>query len=134
MNEFLNKLTENINLIDIGCSDELQTRWKPIESRLNYIGFEPNKVECERISKLPNDFNDSLFLPYAVAGFTGKANIHITESFYCTSLLRPNYKWLERFEFSDYFRLKGVEEIEVISLDEITELNTINVDIIKCDS
>jgi FkbM family methyltransferase len=134
MNSFLDRLDESISLIDIGCSDELQSRWKPIERKLRYIGFEPNKDECDRISKLPNNFKESLFLPYAIAGFTGKANIHITDSFYCTSLLQPDQKWLKRFEFADFFRIKSVQEIDVHSLDEIPELKTIDIDIIKIDS
>jgi FkbM family methyltransferase len=134
MNSFLDKLTENINLIDIGCSDQLQMQWKPLEKKLKYIGFEPNAAECARISNVPNNFNSSLFLPYAVAGHSGKSNIHITESYYCTSLLKPDYKWLERFEFADLFKLKSIEEISVVSLDEIGDLKNIDVDIIKCDS
>jgi FkbM family methyltransferase len=134
MNLFFNELNENINLIDIGCSDELQMQWKSLETKMNYIGFEPNKAECERISKVPNNFHASLFLPYAVAGYTGKSNINITESYYCTSLLKPDYEWLQRFEFADFFKLKNVEEISVMTLDEIPELRGIDVDIIKCDS
>jgi FkbM family methyltransferase len=134
MKSILNVLDENINLIDIGCSGKPQSQWEPIESKLKYFGFDPNKEECARLSAIPNNFNSSIFLPYAIAGFTGKANLHVTKSLYCTSLLEPNYKWLSRFEFSDLFTLKSKEEINVTSLDDAEELKQIDVDIIKCDS
>lgn len=130
----MNKLNDEINLVDIGCSDSLQSQWKFIERKLKYIGFEPNKEECERVSKLPNNFSTCLFLPYAIAGFSGTTNIHITESFYCTSLLEPDYEWLDRFEFADFFKLKKIEAIDVRSLDEIHALKEVDIDIMKIDS
>lgn len=134
MNSFLNKLNENINLIDIGCSGKPLSQWKPIESKLKYVGFDPNKEECARLSAIPNNFNSSSFLPYAIAGFTGKAKLHVTNSLYCTSLLEPDYKWLSRFEFSDLFTLKKIEEVMVSSLDDLEELKKMDIDIIKCDA
>lgn len=134
MESILNELNGNINLVDIGCSGSPQSQWKPIESKLKYVGFDPNKAECARLSAIPNNFNSSLFLPYAIAGFTGKANLHVAKSLYCTSLLEPDYKWLKRFEFSDLFTPKSKEEINVTSLDDVEELKQIDIDIIKCDS
>ena len=110
-----------INLIDIGASGSLDTKWRPIESMINLVGFDPNYEECERLNRLPHNYSSATYLPYAIAGENGEAILYKTKSIYCYSLLKPNSKWLERFSFSDLFEVLAEEKIRTQRLCEVPE-------------
>lgn len=124
---------EGINLIDIGSSGSLDTKWAPIKELINLIGFDPNKEECDRQNKLPSQFKSSTFLPYAVHGKDGVETIYKTRNIYCYSLLKPNKPWLDRFSFHDLFDVQEEEPIPVRAIDKIEELKAFSSDIIKID-
>jgi FkbM family methyltransferase len=122
-----------INLIDIGSSGSLDAKWNPIKELINLVGFDPNKVECERQNKLPSQYKSSTFLPYAVHGKDGVETLYMTRSIFCYSLLKPNNQWLDRFSFHDLFDVQGEESIPVRAIDKIEELKDFPPDIIKID-
>lgn len=124
---------DGINLIDIGSSGSLDAKWAPIKELINLVGFDPNKAECERQSKLPSQYKSSTFLPYAVHGKDSVETLYMTRSIYCYSLLKPNKQWLDRFSFHDLFDLVGQESIPVRAIDKIEELNDFSPDVIKID-
>ena len=123
-----------INLIDIGASGNLDPKWRPIESMTNLVGFDPNSEECERLNKLPHDYNSATYLPYAIAGEDGEAILYKTKSIYCYSLLKPNSKWLKRFSFSDLFEVIAEEKIRTHKLCEVPEIKDLDVDVMKSDT
>ncbi|MHB8760496.1 MAG: FkbM family methyltransferase, partial [Thiobacillus sp.] len=122
-----------INLIDIGSSGSLDSKWAPIKELINLVGFDPNREECERQNKLPSQYRSSVFLPYAVHGKDGVETLYKTRSIYCYSLLKPNKQWLDRFAFHDLFDVRGEEAIAVRAIDKIEELNGFSPDVIKID-
>lgn len=130
----IDELSDGINLIDIGASGNLDRKWKPIESLLNLVAFDPNEEECERLSRQPTKFRSATYLPYAVGGETEEATLYRTKSMYCYTLLEPNTPWLERFTFGDLFEVKGTESIPVRRFADIQELSQLDVDAIKSDS
>ncbi|WP_020485681.1 FkbM family methyltransferase [Methylomonas sp. MK1] len=122
-----------INLIDIGSSGSLDTKWTPIKDLINLVGFDPNKEECERQNKLPSQYKSSVFLPYAVHGKDGVETLYMTKSIYCYSLLKPNKQWLDRFSFHELFDVQGEEDIQVRAINNIEELKQFLPDVIKID-
>ncbi len=122
-----------VNLIDIGSSGSLDTKWAPIKELINLVGFDPNKEECERQNRLPSQYKSSTFLPYAVHGMDGVETLYQTRSIYCYSLLKPNKPWLDRFAFHDLFDIQGEEPIQVRSIDALGELQAFSPDVIKID-
>lgn len=122
-----------ITYLDLGCSGGLDHRWDVIKNRVNYIGFDPNEEECNRLDSLPHSYQSAKYLPYAVAGSTDKNILYITESLYCTSLLPPNEPWLSRFEFKDLFRVLEKKEVDCYTLDDLVERENISADIFKLD-
>lgn len=124
---------DGVNLIDIGSSGSLDTKWAPIKGLINLVGFDPNKEECERQNSLPSQYKSSKFLPYAVHGRDGIDTLYVTRSIYCYSLLKPNKQWLDRFSFHDLFDVECEEDIAVCAIDKIEELNDFSPDVIKID-
>ncbi len=123
-----------INLVDIGASGNLDPKWKPIQSLINLVAFDPNEQECERLAAQPTKLRSATYLPYAVGGEDSDATLYKTASIYCYTLLQPNSPWLSRFTFGDLFDVTGTEPISVRRFGDIEELADFDVDVIKTDS
>ncbi|MBG0791126.1 MAG: FkbM family methyltransferase [Desulfovibrionaceae bacterium] len=126
-------LDGGLNLVDIGCSGDLDAKWDPVLHLINYVGFDPNKEECERLNAEPSTFHSKQYLPFAV--YDGKDHtLYKTASIYCYSLRPPNRPWLDRFAYRDLFEVVGTETVSTRRLDSIKELAGMDVDAIKVDS
>lgn len=126
--------SDGINLIDIGCSGNLPD-WKILCSSINLFGFDPNKLECERLEKRSDSYLSKFFYPKAVGNKTAKSILYKTRSIYCFSLLKPNQEFVKRFfSYKDMYEVLDQEDVETISLDECNFLNDVDVDAIKIDS
>lgn len=132
--EIINSNNIQLNLIDIGCSGGLDSKWEEILPDINYYGFDPNEDECKRLASLPSNYRKANFLPYAVSGNDGPATLYKTSSIYCYSLLKPDMNILGRFSFAGLFDLVGEEKLDTITLDSCKELTDVHVDIIKIDA
>lgn len=130
----MSELTAGINLIDIGASGQLDKKWKPIESLVNLVAFDPNEEECSRLASLPSKLRSATYLPYAVGGEDEQATLFKTESIYCYTVCEPNTPWLDRFTFGDLFAVTGTEPIPVRRFGNIEELAGFDADVIKTDS
>ena len=130
----LSELQGGINLIDIGASGQLDKKWKPIESLVNLVAFDPNEEECRRLASVPTKLRSATYLPYAVGGDDEQATLFKTESIYCYTVCEPNTPWLDRFTFGDLFTVKGTERIPVRRFGNIEELADFDADVIKTDS
>jgi hypothetical protein len=122
-----------LNLVDIGCSGQLDKKWAPLAGLINYVGFDPNAEECERLNEEPSPFRSRLFLPHAVFD-GGEHTLHKTESIYCYSLLKPDLAWLGRFAYRDLFAPAGEETIATRRLDDLDVFAELDVDAVKVDS
>jgi FkbM family methyltransferase len=125
---------QGIDFIDIGCSGDLDAKWKPLSPLLNYVGFDPNREECQRLSSLPSPFKKTLYLPYAVADNVGEAVLNQTESPYCSSLLRPRHEWLRRFTYHQLFQVIGQSKVNCVTLDYLNETEGLRANIMKLDT
>lgn len=122
-----------INFVDLGSSGSLDPKWESVRPIINYIGFDPNEEECLRQNTLPTEFRSARYLPYAVDSVTCERTLYKTKSIYCYSLLNPDQQWLERFSFSDLFKIIDEIPIQAVGISEIAELRGISVDILKID-
>ena len=131
--QFLEEI-KGIHFIDIGSSGELDKKWKSLEPYIFLTGFDPNKEECERMQALPNEFKSLQYLPYAIAGSKGVQTLYKTNSIYCYSLLQPNTKWLNRFEYKQLFEPAGEEPVNTVRLSDIAAFINQDADILKVDT
>lgn len=123
-----------IDLVDVGCSGKLDTKWDNLAGLLNVVGFDPNREECERLAALPSPYRSTRYIPSAVAGHVGETVIHLTESPSCSSVLRPRHEWLRRFSYHNLFREVGEESCACTTLDRLAETEGLRADVLKLDT
>ena len=97
-------------------------------------GFEPHVQACQRLNNNNHDFNEAQFFPYAISDKNEERSFYITEFDECCSLLKANHEWLNRFKYRNFFNIKKEIKIKTNNLDNITDLENIDIDAIKCDS
>lgn len=66
MNNYWQQI-DSIYFLDIGCSGSLARRWHILAPFLNYVGFDSNKDECERLNQQPHTYKNATYYPYAIA-------------------------------------------------------------------
>ena len=62
-----------------------------------------------------------------------RKDLYITENHECCSLLKPNFNWLERFDYGSLFNINQKIEVETLSLDSIAKFRDVRVDALKID-
>ena len=127
-------LEKPVILIDIGAVGNPPSHWLPLKDEIHLIGFEPNKDECKKLNESGCGYRKSEFLPYAIGQCDEKRPFYITEYHECCSLLKPNFEWLQRFDYGSFFNLKETIEVETLSLDSIEKFSDLRVDALKIDA
>ena len=128
-------LEKPIVLIDIGAVGNPPSHWLPLKDEIHLIGFEPNKDECKKLNESGCGYRKSEFLPYAIGQCDEKRPFYITEYHECCSLLKPNFEWLQRFDYGSFDpHLKQTIEVETLSLDSIEKFSDLRVDALKIDA
>jgi FkbM family methyltransferase len=130
----LSELGGGINLVDIGSSGALDRYWQALFSRLNLYAFDPNLEECERLAGLKHPFASATYLPYAIANTSGTFSLYQTRDPYCWSLLEPDQARWSRFALGDRFQVEAVSSLQAVALNELAEINSVEIDVIKSDT
>lgn len=127
-------LERPVVLIDIGAVGNPPPHWLPLKDEIHLIGFEPNKDECRKLNESRCGYWKSEFLPYAIGERDEKRPFYITEYHECCSLLKPNFEWLQRFDYGSFFNLDQTIEVETLSLNSIEKFSDLRVDALKIDA
>jgi FkbM family methyltransferase len=105
-----------INLLDIGAANQrFSDPLKSIEHK-KIIGFEPDAR-----SQIHDNENVRI-LPYALAGSDGVRDFYLTKKPECSSLLRPNRNYLDRFPDKDRWDIVGIEELDCKTLNSLSDI------------
>ena len=131
---FYNSILEEnkILFIDIGAAIQIIPRWKKIDKKnLNYILFEPNKAEAKFLKLNKKYYNDYTIYESALGERKEKLELNITKGSYQSSILKPNFKFINEFPNSDRFKIVKKVKILTNTLDSF-KIN--NVDFIKIDA
>ncbi len=110
---------DKITLVDIGAAGGLHKRWKSVEEFLDIIGFEPDVRSTEN------------FLPLGLYKESGILPFYETQTKTDSSILKPNYQFLNKFPKSDRFKTVKTSQIQVNTLDSFL---TKKADFIKLDT
>jgi FkbM family methyltransferase len=93
-----------LNLCDIGSIGGIQKKWKFFEKLINFHGFEP-----QDISKNGN---------FVLSNVSDKnVDLKITRKLQCSSVLEPNFKYLNKFHSSERFEILRKEKFKTITFD-----------------
>ncbi|HPS93597.1 MAG TPA: FkbM family methyltransferase [Deltaproteobacteria bacterium] len=125
---------EGIDFIDLGCSGTLDAKWHALFPLLNYVGFDPNTTECQRLSALPSSYRHTRYMPYAISGEIKRAVMHVTRSPHCSSLLSPRHTWLRRFTYHALFEEVTETDVDCVTLDHLNTREHLRADVIKLDT
>lgn len=109
-------------VVDVGARGGFAPHWSIFVDQINCIGFEPDTKECERLNSQPPDFK-SIYYPYALHKNKG------IYPFYNTKF--PNSSGLYPLDMSVVKRF--LPHWELLSVEKITELNTIDYDSFACE-
>ena len=132
-NEF-KKLLNNkkIKFIDIGASIQIIPRWKRIDkSNLDYVLFEPNPEEAKKLLKNKKHYNSYKIYESGLGDKNKVLKLNITKGIYQTSVLKPNFDFLNQFLNPDRYEVIKKELIRVKKLDYFKIRNS---DFIKVDA
>jgi FkbM family methyltransferase len=115
-------------IVDIGAAYPSKNFYDEFKNFVKLISFDP---QIENSYKKENFY----FINNALYDEKTKLNFYKTKNPQCSSLLIPNYDFLEAFGKSEEFKIIETTEIEVDTLDnQLKNLNINNVDFIKLDT
>ena len=127
-------LEKNVTLLDIGAVGNPPKHWLPLKEHIDLVGFEPNPEQCRILNKDDSVYSNAQFHPYAIGEFEEEKIFHLTNYHECCSILKPNFEWLNRFEYSDFFRVEEELIIKTKPLDKVSEIKEKSIDALKIDA
>ena len=121
----------NINLLDIGAAGNIEPRWLKIAEFINYIGIEPDGRS-----------NKDLYNNYKCLSYTTKdtflwdkkedLTFYVCKKPSCSSLLKPNRVFLDKFKDSNRHDIVKKEIIKSSTIHN--EFPQKEIDFIKIDT
>ena len=123
-------------LVDIGASGGEPQMWKELASHSIYLGFDADTRATEFTDSVGGGFRRKIVFNRAVvADGKGTAEIHLTSSPYCSSVLRPASGALEPYAFKHLFKVESTVEVPAITLHEaISTVGLKHIDFLKIDT
>jgi FkbM family methyltransferase len=128
-------LEEPLSVVDVGCRWGFADTWEELGDRCRIVGFEPDRVECERLAEHYRDQPWVQIVPYALGPERRAANLYITREPACSSVYPPIDDVVDRHPRLEPQRMVRRETIELITLDDWCADNAVdNVDLVKLDT
>lgn len=125
---------EWLRVIDVGARGELAGRFVAIKSQVEVIGFEPDAAEWARLNSelRGSGWRKAGVLPYAVGRSAAGRPFFVAEAPELSSLLEPLTEVVGR----PGWRVKRVERVDTVSLDELTARDELPqpIDFLKLDT
>jgi FkbM family methyltransferase len=128
-------LEEPLSVVDVGCRWGFADTWEELGERCRIVGFEPDRVECERLAEHYRDQPWVRIVPYALGSEQRAANLYITREPACSSVYPPIDEVVDRHPRLEPQRMVRRETIELITLDDWCAANAVDkVDLVKLDT
>lgn len=124
-----------LNVVDVGCRWGFADTWETLGERCTIVGFEPDRVECERLSEHYRDRPWVQIVPSALGPVRRAATLYVTREPACSSVYPPLDAVVDRHPRLEPQRMVRREIIELITLDDwCADHNLDRVDFIKLDT
>lgn len=138
----LNKLLEaikqlypipSVSFIDIGARGGINRPWDQFPQKyLSYYGFDADDRECQRLKNQSN-LNCKIFSA-VLSDKESSETLYLTEEEGCSSIFKPNFELINRFYYSDMWRIKREVPLQTTTLKKIFDKNNIKPDYLKIDT
>ena len=123
-------------LVDVGARGGLKSNWKPAQSHLRVIGFEPDKLEFDRlVDRSKSDGGRITFFNTALHKEPGVLKLYVAKDRGLTSIFEPDRAFLDTFPEAERFDTTGIAQIQVDTLGNVLlEGGVQDVDFVKADT
>ena len=123
-------------LLDIGASGGIHPAWKPLARHSICIAFDADDRETELVAGASKGYKAlHLFRKIVVATTTEETDFYLTRFPYSSSLLEPDHKGLDQWNFGNLFDVERVVRLKAITLtDALRQAGVTAVDWFKTDS
>ena len=127
-------LNENqLIIVDVGASGGVHERWLKFGSVVKSILFEPDRGAFQKL--ISNEPKNSLIINAALADSPKVVDFHICKWQEVSSIYKPNFNLLEKYEDSERFEIKNVSSLEADSLNNLLKKEKVyDIDFIKIDT
>ena len=121
-----------LQCLDIGAREQLSDDILPIACATSIYGFEPDKIECERlinvyaVNRNTSPFKKVVFFPVALGRKKEKRTLYITRQRGSSSLLQPIPEVGNSFSRNEYVCVEDTCDVYTLPLDYFLASNAIN--------
>jgi FkbM family methyltransferase len=136
----MQKLLENITSVipdifkycDVGARSGIEDPWSLFQDFLEISSFEPDREEYE--SLLAQKSGIDKIYPLALSRESGNISLNLTKSRGCSSLFKPNSKFLKNFPDAERFEIEETVKVEATTINDLSNDKTLSsIDFIKID-
>jgi len=125
-------LFRNLVYCDVGARNGIEKPWSCFRDVIDVVSFEPDKQEFEFLLRTKRE-NDRVY-SCALSKESGNALLNLTKSRACSSIYKPNFKFLEDFPESERYIIEDTVSIKTSSLDDLYGNRGLgDIDFIKID-
>jgi hypothetical protein len=123
-------------LIDIGASEEINSKWKEISNYCICIAFDADDREFNVFENTGNSYKKLIRINRIVSDESHNSkSFYLTRSPFCSSTLSPDNEKLKPWFFSELFDVVNKIELPAITINEALKLAGINyIDWFKTDT
>lgn len=134
--EALQQQGDKLVYADVGSAGGIPEVYRILSSHglAKLVLFDPQEDWRSQLPAAEYEGCDVVGVKAALAGASGTRSLHITAAPGCSSLLQPNFEFLNRFPVKEWFTVTKVERLEVLSFaDAKRQFNLTVPDIVKLD-
>ena len=124
-------------LVDIGASGGVHARWRKFARYAIGVGFEPDQREAGALAPAARQFRRWISCDRIVVAPAGmdSAELHLTQSPFCSSTLQPDQAALADWAFAGLFAVERVQRVAATTVAAVLQANGLpRVDWLKCDT
>ena len=122
-----------INIIDVGARNVSLEELQPLSSLINYIGFDADKEEVDRLNSKENFFHYSKFIAACVAGHSGKIDFMLHKDAGNSSIYKYDKKYSDWYSEQNRSPVERITNLPCDTLDNLID-SGLDVDFIKLDT
>ena len=122
-----------LNVIDVGARNVSLEELQPLSSLINYLGFDADKEEVNRLNSEESSFNSSKFFEACVAGHSGNVDFMLYNDAGNSSIYNYNKKYSDWYLEQSNNHVKRKINLPCDTLDNLID-SELDVDVIKLDA
>ena len=125
---FFNNFCEEMNFLDIGAAEGLDARWDLLKEKINFFFVEPHPESSKDLLIEKKNIITKVF--DEKPGLT--KNFFLTNKPTCSSFLKPNINYLDKFGDVNRYHTKEILKFETTTVDK--EFANLSLDFVKIDT